>query len=646
MHSLSRFAQPLALLMGMFVLSACGGGGSSGSATTFTVEGRVLNGVLVGSAVEIFGSNGERLATATTDTDGRYSAEASQDGPYRLRATGGKLNGVDYAGVLEASCAGGSSCFVTPYTTVLLRLVDDYGFNTGDGAALLANSLGFDGDPFAEDVPAVAFDLDATRQAIAGGDGLDAWVESMAEWVTDKDAAPPPGVVTSDPADPVSYTVSTSAGPGGSLEPANRTVGAGETAAFTVVPDTGYSIDQVTGCGGSLAGGVYIIGAVTASCTVNATFSLNAYTVTTAAGVGGSIVPATRTVSHGQATSFTVTPDGGYSINQVSGCNGSLDGTLYTTGAITAACEVVATFSLGVSATVTIKISVIVTSDGDPVPTLGAEDFTVKIGDQKVPLAGDFVAVPPSQDSGQRLSLMLVMDFTESIRNAGALEPLQNATSAFVKQLSPGDVAGIIKFNNRQGSRVVLPFTEIVDPVTTAATFDPVIYAPYDGGGTPLFDAIQLAVDTFKEPGVELPPGPKAIIVTADGEDSDSDAQRLAVAQAARDNKTPIFTIGLGDVNDDSEWLNNLQQLAALSGGTYNDATVNPETAIEEAYGAVSASLKNQYVLTFDYEFDDCSVLPLTIEIEGVGSKTTTFLPCTDEGTPLEMVSLQVFFDL
>ena len=276
-----------------------------------------------------------------------------------------------------------------------------------------------------------------------------------------------------------------------------------------------------------------------------------------------------------------------------------------------------------------ITVRVLVSSNGDPVPDLTADDFSVRVQDRDAPLTSDLIATPPSEDLGQRLSLMFVMDFTETIRDAGALVPLQEATSAFVKQLAPGDFAGIIKFNFTRGPEVLLPLTEITDPLSTM--FDSVIFADYTGGGTPLFDAIQLAVDTFENPEVELPPGPRAIIVTADGEDTFSEASRLAVAQAARDNNFPIFTIGLGEVNDNSEWLNNLEQLAQLSGGTYNDATENPETAIEQAYAAVSAALKNEYLLSFETGVTDCQTYPFTVEIEGVGSQEGQF---THRGCP------------
>lgn len=61
------------------------------------------------------------------------------------------------------------------------------------------------------------------------------------------------------------------------------------------------------------------------------------------AGANGTTSPASRSVAHG-ATTFTVTPETGYSAS-ASGCGGSLSGATYTTGAITAACAVSASFN-------------------------------------------------------------------------------------------------------------------------------------------------------------------------------------------------------------------------------------------------------------------------------------------------------------
>ena len=71
----------------------------------------------------------------------------------------------------------------------------------------------------------------------------------------------------------LSLTVSATAGPGGDIGPPTQAVDHGATATLAVTPETGYSIDSVSGCGGSLDGDTYTTGTITGACTVAATFS-------------------------------------------------------------------------------------------------------------------------------------------------------------------------------------------------------------------------------------------------------------------------------------------------------------------------------------------------------------------------------------
>ncbi|MFT3790920.1 MAG: choice-of-anchor Q domain-containing protein [Rudaea sp.] len=70
------------------------------------------------------------------------------------------------------------------------------------------------------------------------------------------------------------WTVTPSAGGSGAISPAvAQTVNDGATASFTLTPDANYAIGAVGGtCGGSLSVNVYTTAAVTADCTVIATF--------------------------------------------------------------------------------------------------------------------------------------------------------------------------------------------------------------------------------------------------------------------------------------------------------------------------------------------------------------------------------------
>ena len=78
------------------------------------------------------------------------------------------------------------------------------------------------------------------------------------------------------------YPVTATAGAGGSVSPGSLTVNHGDTAAFTVTPNTGYRINTVTGCGGKLSGGLYTTGPITAACIVTAGFTTGSNLLTVA----------------------------------------------------------------------------------------------------------------------------------------------------------------------------------------------------------------------------------------------------------------------------------------------------------------------------------------------------------------------------
>jgi len=143
-----------------------------------------------------------------------------------------------------------------------------------------------------------------------------------------------------------SYQVSATAGAGGTISPSSATVNAGGTTTLTVTANSGFIVNGVTGCGGTLSGNTYTTGTINAACTVTANF-LAQYTVAATAGTGGTISPASATVNAGGTTTFTVTPKTGYFVSGLSGCgaDGSLVGTTFTTGTINAACTVTASFA-------------------------------------------------------------------------------------------------------------------------------------------------------------------------------------------------------------------------------------------------------------------------------------------------------------
>lgn len=72
-----------------------------------------------------------------------------------------------------------------------------------------------------------------------------------------------------------SYIVTPSASADGIISPNTpQTVLTNGTTSFTVIPNTGYHIASVTGCGGTLSENTYTTGSITGDCTVSATFAL------------------------------------------------------------------------------------------------------------------------------------------------------------------------------------------------------------------------------------------------------------------------------------------------------------------------------------------------------------------------------------
>jgi uncharacterized delta-60 repeat protein/uncharacterized repeat protein (TIGR01451 family) len=74
----------------------------------------------------------------------------------------------------------------------------------------------------------------------------------------------------------IPFTVTPLAGVGGTLDPAvAQTINGGQPTSFQVMPDPGYRLVSITGCGGVLNGTNFNIAMVTGHCTVSAMFNRN-----------------------------------------------------------------------------------------------------------------------------------------------------------------------------------------------------------------------------------------------------------------------------------------------------------------------------------------------------------------------------------
>lgn len=179
------------------------------------------------------------------------------------------------------------------------------------------------------------------------------------------------------------FNVSTNVTGEGSVDISSQLVEPNDTLSIALTPSEGYEIESVQGCNGSLVNNTYTTGAINASCKVEVSFWKQRIAVNAAAGEGGEISPASQLIGPGEAAVFTVTPSPGYQVTSVSGCEGALDGSVYTTATIDSACEVTASFE-----SITFDIPVTVTAGG----TVDKMQATAKYGE---PLTFTF-----SPDSG------------------------------------------------------------------------------------------------------------------------------------------------------------------------------------------------------------------------------------------------------
>jgi DNA gyrase inhibitor GyrI len=119
-----------------------------------------------------------------------------------------------------------------------------------------------------------------------------------------------------------SYTITASAGTGGSISPSGAiTTNSGDNVTFTITPGGGYNVAVVL-VDGSSVGAVtsYIFTSVTNNHSISASFSAitTSYTITASAGANGSIdPPGAIIVNSGDNATFTVTPSGGYNVADV-----------------------------------------------------------------------------------------------------------------------------------------------------------------------------------------------------------------------------------------------------------------------------------------------------------------------------------------
>ena len=234
--------------------------------------------------------------------------------------------GVDSAGQLgdrtthTITASGGEDGGISPTGAVTVNDGDSRTFTINPAAITLGDlSATYDGGPHfasATTVPAgLTFDITYSQGGTPVTAPTAAGDYAVSATVNDPNyEGTATGTLTIKPID--TFTITATAGPGGSISPSGAvTVNQGDNQSFTIAPSTNYHIASVTVDGfskGAVAG--YTFTGVTDSHTITATFAIDTFTLTYAAGANGTISGTTpQTVAYGASgTAVTAVPNTGY----------------------------------------------------------------------------------------------------------------------------------------------------------------------------------------------------------------------------------------------------------------------------------------------------------------------------------------------
>ncbi len=214
------------------------------------------------------------------------------------------------------------------------------------------------------------------------------------------------------------------------------------------------------------------------------------------------------------------------------------------------------------------------------------------IDPSQIQISEDGQVIEPEQISGSGeigpLTTMLVMDVSGSMNNAGKLTAAKSAAEAYINEMRPGDLAGLMTFNTKvtyvqqiTSSRILL--IQAVEKLKAK-------------NDTAMYDAVEQAVQILDEYS-----GRKAIIVLTDGMDNQSKSTPAEISQSIGASGVSISTIGLGNPDNAGPFFGldekALQALAEQDGGVYSQA--NNAQDLQKLYEQLGRALQSEYRITY-----------------------------------------------
>ena len=199
--------------------------------------------------------------------------------------------------------------------------------------------------------------------------------------------------------------------------------------------------------------------------------------------------------------------------------------------------------------------------------------------------------------TGAPLSIALLLDTSGSMK--AALPIAQEAAIGFVRQIADGDLVSIVDFETR-----VEISQELTDDVSA---LERAINGTRVGGGTSLYNALDLALQELTKPTPDQGRAPRrrVIIVLSDGEDTSSVVKLDQVLNRALRTDTIIYGVGLGlgrqptNSPDGESGELILRRLAQQTGG--RAFFTDDANELARFYGRIRDELANQYSLAYEF---------------------------------------------
>ncbi len=320
----------------------------------------------------------------------------------------------------------------------------------------------------------------------------------------------------------INFTITSSAGPGGSITPQGTvTSGYGTNSTFSITPNAGYYISDVRVDNISVGAlSSYTFSNVTGNHTISAVFTLYNYTINASAGTGGTISPSGNlTLDYGESQSYSITPNAGYHVTDVKVDNVSMGAiSSYSFNSITSAHTISASFALiTYTLTGTAGTGGIVSPAGTSTVTYGSSKtytITPSTGYRIVDVRVDNISVGPLSSytfsnivSNHTISAsftLLQYTITSVSNSGGSITPAGLTTlthgSSQTYSITPSTGFEIkdIKVDGVSVGKVpVYNFTNITGSHTIAATFALISYTvtPNAGDGGSISPDNEVDVD-------------------------------------------------------------------------------------------------------------------------------------------------------